>query len=86
MIRDISAAQLKALESFSVEVEVSLGRFALTGEQLLDLVPGKRVAFELEGDKLFGLSIEGEEVARARLLDDGEQLFLEIVEFVEKES
>ena len=82
--QQFSQRQSKLLSQLEVAVSVELATLTLSAASLIDWVAGERVELNLPEDDAVLLSVGGEQIAKAYLRKEGEQLFLEIAELCQE--
>lgn len=82
----LSLDQRQFISELQLEVNVELGRFAISVANLIDLSVGQQLQLSYQPGEPVLLSVGGEVVGRGRLLTNGEQLIVEICEVGDGES
>ena len=72
----------KLLAELRVVMTVRIGVLEITGQELLDLIPGRSFSFEFSPEKTLELCVGDEVVAHARLVQEDDTVFLEVISVV----
>ena len=75
--------QIKCLAELRTEVTVQVGSLILTGRQLIEMRPEQTFEFRLDAETPITLSVEGEEIARGKLVATEKSFGIEIIEVLE---
>ncbi|MFN8389854.1 MAG: FliM/FliN family flagellar motor C-terminal domain-containing protein [Bdellovibrionota bacterium] len=81
--RPLSTTQCALLGSIQLELRIDVGQLQLSIAELLDLAPGQIFRSPIDRSQPLVLRIGENEIARARLVKEGEALLLEIISVVE---